>query len=288
MVLHTASGLTQPTQAGVCEASEALIPIAFQFKDSDAQSSWVYKSLRPALVVGQRRLYPKNSDLVDGAVHLRFCAPLATLGDRFTLTVGPRNINLASRPITKEPGGASRMTDIALLDQTRPDWVVVKGLERLTSAQGGLPSFDIELFNFGPMHPGGRVQYQSGSYGWSCAVNQPGSRVTVQISLSGQRLRVASSDPEYPEELVERSAEVRSGYCGGNFDVTADFGPTGRIPPGPTRIRYVLKSTGVIASSRRNSNTLLGGALSVPDLRAAGGYFTTPSYQIQVTGEGIW
>jgi hypothetical protein len=291
LLLTLATSLAHAGSIATCGATQTLVPITFRFQDDPmTQAAWVLASLRPTLVLEQRGLSPETTEIRDGTLILRFCAPTAQISDRFTLTIGPRSLLLAARPIAKASDGSGQMAEISLLDQPRPNWVIVKSIERLTRPSGGLPSFDVELFNFGTDHPGGRVQYTAGSHRFSCMFGQPGQRVTVQVSLSGQRLRIASSDPEYPEEMIERPAEVRSGYCGSNFDVTADFGTTGRLPSGPTRIRYTLRATGA-AKSDPAKTAPMASPLGLPGLSGVavlGGYFPADGYRIKIVGEGIW
>ena len=269
------SGLTvlaqSPTKQN-CPPNSVLVPVTYHFKDTDAQYAWIYQSLRPTLG-GERAPISKNIE--DGALKMTFCIPTPASTERLELKVGPRKYDLAVRPIIDIGGGAKKMSPIQLLKQPRPDWVIVKSINRLKPEASDLPSFEIELFNFGQAHPGGQVVFRASRFGYMCAEGSKPARVTVQVSLSGQRLQVASSDPEYPEELIKRNAELikNINWCAGNFSLRADFGPTGRLPAGPIRIRYTLKQA--IAD---------GSTANPMDVK----YYFTRDYRLDVIGEGIW
>lgn len=258
-----------------CPADKVLVPIFFQFKDTDVQSTWVYESLRPTLILNGSATHPQSKDIEGGAAKFKFCMSPPKDAARLILQVGPRTHDLAMRPVTKDVQGTQEMSEILLLNQPRPDWVIFKSAERVYPQGSKLPAFDVELFNFGQTHAGGHVLFESAERGWHCLFGTPPTRVEVQVSISGRRLKVASSDPEYPEELISRPAQLDENinYCHGNYSLKTDFGPTGRIPPGPLRIRYILKGARI--------KNLTVNEEFIP-------YFFARSYKIDVVGEGIW
>jgi hypothetical protein len=279
--------------AAACQAEQTAVPITYRFVDDPVlQSSWVLESLRPTLTLQHHRVSPTWRKILNGTLALRFCVPTALIGERFTFSAGPRSLELAARPTSTDADGAARMTDIALIDQPKPNWVVVKSIEQLTRPGHSLPSFDVEVFNFGATHPGGRIRFSSagdGRYRVACAFDRV-EQITVLVSLAGQKLRIASADPEYPGELVERLADVQTSRCGGTT-VTADFGPTGRLQPGPTRIRYAVMSTkSAPATSTRRAPGIADLRNEQPTTRSGGidSYFPAGGYVVEVVGEGIW
>jgi hypothetical protein len=310
VIVHAVAQTPPPPR---CAPDEILVPITYSFRDTDVQYAWAYHALHPTLTTSQAKHSPKSMNVVDGSLSMSFCirmpvthqrlilrdgpdvyirTPATT--ERLILRVGPRVYDLVVRPITKNARGASEMSPLILVGQPRPDWVVVKSFERLQPESARLPSFELELFNFGQAHPGGHVQFESFEHGRACAFPSPPIRVTVQVSLSGQRLRIATSDPEYPEELVLRQAELNTHECRPNFTLRASFGPTGRLPPGPTRIRYTLREATVTQSREsRPDNPNVPSLLSNEEIEAiqTSGieqYFQSRGYHLKVVGEGIW
>ena len=283
---------SKTSSAAECQSDKVLVPMSYQFKDTDVRSTWVYGSLRPTLIVNRSEERSQSQKITDGALVLKFCVRIPKDTNRLTLRIGPRTHDLAVRPITRRADGTNEMSEISLLNQQRPDWVILKSAKRVNPQGSQLPAFDVELFNFGPTHAGGRLQFEAIELGWSCALGTAPTRVEVQVLVAGQRLQVASSDPEYPEELISRPATLDQSInsCAKNFRLQADFGPTGRIPPGPLRIRYGLK--GARAKDPKSSEEVIShfkGARAKDDpSEEAISRFFGGVYRITVVGEGIW
>lgn len=276
-VLFSAThALAQPATEKNCSPNTVSVPVTFHFRDTDAQYAWIYQSLRPTMAtVQQNRVAPISTNIENDALKMTFCIPEPAETERLILRVGPRAYDLAVRPITKLSSDGREMSPILLVEQPRPDWVIVKSAKRLETEASHLPSFEVELYNFGQAHSGGQVVFEAFHYWSACAMGSAPARVKVQVSLSGQRFRIASSDPEYPEELIKRDAELTKNInsCSANFHLRADFGTTGRLPPGPTRIRYTLK--------RAEAGVPLTNSEQIK-------YYFTRDYQLKIIGEGIW
>ena len=275
-VLFSAThALAQPATKQNCSPNTVSVPVTYHFKDTDAQYAWIYHSLNPTLAMVQDRVDPISTNIEDGALKMTFCIPVPAETERLILRVGPRAYDLAIRPITKLSSDLREMSPILLVEQPRPDWVIVKSAKRFETEASDLPSFEVELYNFGQAHSGGQVVFEAFHYWSLCARGSTPARVKVQVSLSGQRLRIASSDPEYPEELVTRDAELTKNInsCSANFYLRTDFGTTGRLPPGPIRIRYTLK--------RAEAKVSLTSSEQIK-------YYFTRGYRLKVIGEGIW
>ena len=255
--------------AAQCPPANVMVTVSYQFADTDARAGWVYDSLQPTLAVASERRPPIASTTADGVLTMKFCLALPAGATQLTLRVGPRVHDLAARPILPTPKGRN-MSPILLVGQVRPDWVIVKSRQAASVASTGTPIFEFELFNFGGVHPGGEVTFEASRSGYSCFAGTPPSSVNVEMSFVGKRLKVASSDPEYPDELIVRQAEfaqATENYCQANYRLQASLGPTGRLPAGPTRIRYAVKTADqTVMTALRNAT----------------------SKRLTVTGEGIW
>jgi hypothetical protein len=224
-----------------CPQTKVTVPVTFQFADSDVRENWIYQSLEPRLLVGTSTILPEVKTVANSALELVFCITEPDAQLPSIAKFGPRDFRISARPLSKGPGEERSVPRVYFLNQSRPDWVIVRSIStiRPVGARGDVPSFDVELMNFGKTHIGAQVTLVFQRSDAACAVGQKPASVPVQIALSKQRVSVASGDPEF-EDLIRRQVTLKTGVCGG-FIMTADLGTTGPLPQGPTRIRYAVQ-----------------------------------------------
>ncbi len=268
------SSAAEQNAVAACTADQVSIPIEYRFKDLDVQHDWIYRSLRATLEIDGTKLAPRDMRFKDGGETLSFCAPLKTVTTaQMLLHVGPMVLAIEPRPIVRDATKLGRMAPIRLEAQPRPNWVVVKSATRLAVVGESLGVFEVELMNFGSSHAGGDVRYLAQDTSGHCAFPSPTNKVIVGVSISGQRVKITSADPDYPEDVVERQGtlERNVNQCAGNYKLDAPLGKTGILATGPTRIRYALRpSTG-------------GGS----DAKELARYFRG-TFRLQVSGDDIW
>ena len=277
--------------SSICTKDDIYVPISFELLDSDAQFGWVYRSLRPQLKVGSLEFRAKRAEVQDGKLNLGFCIPKLNPAPRFVLSTGPRTYDLASREVLNSPTGPSSMSRIYIAKQTRPDWVVIKSFDRFESKGTALPIFDLELFNFGKEHPGGEVKATFSEYGYACFAGSPRVKVDVEADIVGKRLALSSADPEFPEDLVTRSAVLSTDECPSNFTLQAALGRTGTLSPGVTRIRYgIIVAKGTPAGPETSLLLIAPSPASSPSTKVdvIRYFFSARSVSASVEGDGIW
>jgi hypothetical protein len=225
-------------EAASCPANEAQLPIVYRFADNGLNQKWVYASLAPLIAYSGRPSRPLESQITESGLRVTFCVPEPDDGSSFQVTFGRRKYTVVRRPIVTAADGTKAMTPALLLDQPRPDWIIVKSLTRTDAAnRRAIALLDVELYNFGREHNGARVSLSiARSTGGVCWSNPPPVQVTILASAG--MMHVLASDPQFPE-LVERTTTMTRS-CGGGFSISADLGVTGPLPEGPIRLRYAV------------------------------------------------
>ena len=260
---------------GACPPAQIATQVEYEFKDLDLRQDWIYSSLRPTVGYGSLVSRALNIGTKNGRATFAFCLPSEIASKTMEFHFGSQSVTIEPRPITNAEGTQPQMAQIFLFSQPRPTWVIVKSATR-ASASGDSPAiYELELYNFGAVHPGGEVRYSSQDLSGRCAFPASPNRVTVQVAIVGQRLKVQSNDPEYAEDLVSRQAELEqnSNQCAGNFKLNVSLGKTGRLQPGPVRIRYVFRE---VMDSAKPLNVTISK------------YFLSTRFRLQVDGDDIW
>jgi hypothetical protein len=223
----------------VCKNGDWRIPVQYQFIDQSYQQDWIYYSLQPKLIVGNEETSPTRTDAIDGALQVTFCATKTIVRSAFQVQFGPRKFLIAPRPIAPRTDSADSVTPVYLVNQPDPDWVIVRSRKEIAIVGATLPAFEIELMNFGKPRRGPNVTLFVTHPPVSCAAPMSPVTVPIEMVISGKRLSVASSDPEFPTDLVRRMTEIDLKGCNG-YRLTISLGTMGEIPEGPFRIRYVI------------------------------------------------
>ena len=264
-----ASGMNCRAQclSAINKENTVLVHIAFEFRDPQFRTDWVYGSLggQIKLPIRNTPYSPTNSGVHDGRLELDFCIherDLPPLNAKFKAHLGPREFTISVRPIewesqemvnywgTKVKQG--RMGAVFFLNQPDPDWVVAKSAGLLESADQ-FPRIEIELYNFSNQAiPGVQLVFRSSEL-WACKGDgSPPESGTIPISIywEKQRLKLASGDPKFAE-LINRRIDFKIDECGLTY-LNADLGTTGALPPHDSvRLRYGFKEK--LVSGRKSS-----------------------------------
>ena len=244
---------------GVCAEGEIRIPIEFQFAAPDLREDWIYRSTLPRLLVKKQHvtiLAPERESTTFGIYSADFCVDSEILARGFKVRFGPRETTISPRPVDPK---TNTMTTIRLLEQPRPDWVVIKSIKKLTLATSALPVFDVEISNFGKPYSGASVRLQARYEPIGCASNSVIELIPVTVSAVKSRIKVTSADPEFPTQQIDRNASIAASGCG--FDLSVDLGTVGTIPEGPSRLRYEIRRAR-IPDSKPHDKRLLDSAIA--------------------------
>lgn len=275
-VLFSISAARSDTiSASACDPTLISTLVEYEFKDLDVRQEWVYRSLGASASLDGHSRRAQGIEVKNGRAIFIFCLPPTIGASQIDFHFGPRSISIEPRPIIKDKTGQMHMAPIYLISQPRPTWVIIKSATRISSPNSAPLIFELELHNFGVLHAGGDVTYLSQDLSGRCAFPSQPNRVTVNVAIAGQRLRVLSNDPEYAEELISREAnlEQNANQCAGNFKLAVSLGKTGRLQPGPVRIRYGFREAGDQASPLRSELAK---------------YFMGTKFQFRVIGDDIW
>jgi len=251
--------LSSGAQTTKCQPRFTTLQIKFRFADDDVRLPWIYKSLQPWLSVEPHRIYPESTDVVDESLVVLYCIPPdARDQSSFTAHFGPRSYVIAARPATATPGGSLQMPSAYLVDQPRPDWVIVRSIEP-HETKGGIGTIDVELDNFGHVHPGASVTLMMHRPGANSHCMTGGSRIVkVEIRFAKSGVLVSSGDADFGEMIVRQGTQTIN-TCTGAATSHIDLGTTGILNEGPNRIRYRIDL------SKRTDVTIPNSALSSED-----------------------
>ena len=240
-------------------------------KNKDKEDGLITLFIEPAGVI-----VPTKADVGDGALRMTFCMARNLAADEsLHVRVADRTFTVRVRPITWQRILADElrltegvkldtqtshirygtMPEIQLLDQTRPDWLVLSNF-LVSRDSDRRPMFSVELHNpQSEVQPGVQMALVfTGEPTVHCrepGARPPAIRVTVHVRKDQKATTIVETgDPQFPGPLISRSATVVPEECWRFPLFVVDLGSTGPIVPGFSTIRYEFDSDSLVLHER--------------------------------------